>query len=115
MYEDDRGATRQPNGGIVFKPKGATLPARMPYHRGIPRVWHAHSCAKRPKPVFIVVLYVVDQMTSVAEAPASQAHVHRCVAGGSAPISANGHVVEDAYKPDTNPVQAKFHVCTLAG
>lgn len=31
----------------------------MPYHRGIPRAWHrqrAYSFAKRPKPVFIIVL-----------------------------------------------------------
>lgn len=58
------------------------------------------------KPVFTVVLSYPrpnGEPPRGASLPGTAA-----LAGRSAPLSANGHVVEDAYKPDASPIQAKF-------
>lgn len=61
--------------------KRKILPARMPYHRWIPRAWASPACLflcqEVKKPVFTVVLSYPR--------PNDEPLRHGCVAGGSAP------------------------------
>lgn len=92
---------------IPAKLRGAKereVPVRMPYHRWIPRLWHpqhAYSCAKRCKTCIHRCIFISStKWLSLPGTAAWQVVWPR--------LSANGHVVEDAYKPDTNPIQAKL-------